>query len=80
MLSQLNVDVPTCDSRVRFCLLIIDSITSLYRTDFAGRGELAARQAHIGKFLRMLQRLADEVSKQRLNVSLPLPQLVFSME
>lgn len=44
----------------RFALLIVDSCTSLYRTDFAGRGELAARQTHLAKFLRMLQRLADE--------------------
>ena len=33
----------------------------MYRTDFSGRGELSARQAHLGKFLRTLQRLADEV-------------------
>ena len=45
----------------RFCLLIVDSATALYRTDFSGRGELSARQAHLGKFLRTLQRLADEV-------------------
>ena len=45
----------------RFSLLIVDSCTSLYRTDFAGRGELAARQTHLAKFLRTLQRLADEL-------------------
>lgn len=39
----------------------MDSATSLYRTDFAGRGELSARQMHLAKFLRTLQRLADEV-------------------
>ncbi|OLL26693.1 DNA repair protein rhp51 [Neolecta irregularis DAH-3] len=44
----------------RFSLLVIDSATSLYRTDFAGRGELSARQTHLAKFLRLLQRLADE--------------------
>ncbi|ELU41506.1 Rah1 [Rhizoctonia solani AG-1 IA] len=44
----------------RFALLIVDSCTNLYRTDFSGRGELSARQAHLGKFLRVLQRLADE--------------------
>jgi len=41
--------------------LIVDSATALYRTDFSGRGELAARQMHLAKFLRFLQRLADEV-------------------
>jgi hypothetical protein len=44
----------------RFSLLIVDSLTSLYRTDFAGRGELSARQGHLAKFLRSLMRLADE--------------------
>jgi DNA repair protein RAD51 len=46
---------------VRFCLLIVDSCTALYRSDYTGRGELSARQSHLGKFLRTLQRLADEV-------------------
>lgn len=45
----------------RFSLLIIDSCTALYRTDFSGRGELSARQGHLAKFLRTLMRLADEV-------------------
>jgi DNA repair protein RAD51 len=44
----------------RFSLLIVDSLTALYRTDFSGRGELGARQMHLAKFLRNLQRLADE--------------------
>lgn len=52
----------TPDDRCRFCLLVVDSCTALYRTDFSGRGELSARQNHLGKFLRTLQRLADEVS------------------
>uniref|UniRef100_A0A2M4BT56 DNA repair protein RAD51 homolog n=1 Tax=Anopheles marajoara TaxID=58244 RepID=A0A2M4BT56_9DIPT len=44
----------------RYALIIVDSATSLYRTDYCGRGELAARQGHLAKFLRMLLRLADE--------------------
>ncbi|KAF8534758.1 Rad51-domain-containing protein [Trichophaea hybrida] len=47
-------------TETRFSLLVVDSATSLYRTDFNGRGELSARQAHLAKFMRMLQRLADE--------------------
>jgi DNA repair protein RAD51 len=47
-------------SESRFSLLIVDSLTSLYRTDFSGRGELSARQMHLAKFLRALLRLADE--------------------
>lgn len=38
----------------------MDSATSLYRTDYAGRGELSARQMHLGRFLRTLLRLSDE--------------------
>jgi DNA repair protein RAD51 len=30
------------------------------RTDFTGRGELSSRQMHLAKFMRTLQRLADE--------------------
>lgn len=58
---SLAVLIPTFRSPARFSLLIVDSVTSLYRTDFSGRGELSARQMHLAKFLRMLQRLADEV-------------------
>mmetsp|Transcript_8777 Transcript_8777/g.28005 ORF Transcript_8777/g.28005 Transcript_8777/m.28005 type:complete len:336 (-) Transcript_8777:847-1854(-) len=44
----------------RFALLVVDSATALYRTDYSGRGELSARQMHLGRFLRGLLRLADE--------------------
>ena len=44
----------------RFVLLIVDSATALYRTDYSGRGELSARQMHLARFLRSLLRLADE--------------------
>lgn len=44
----------------RFALMVIDSATALYRTDYSGRGELSARQMHLAKFLRTLQRIADE--------------------
>lgn len=43
--------------------MIVDSATALYRTDYSGRGELSARQQHLGRFMRMLLRLADEVNK-----------------
>jgi len=45
----------------RYALIIVDSATALYRTDYVGRSELAARQAHLARFLRLLLRLADEV-------------------
>lgn len=47
-------------SQDRYALLIVDSATALYRTDYTGRGELAARQQHMAQFLRLLQRIADE--------------------
>jgi DNA repair protein RAD51 len=47
-------------SESRYALLVVDSATALYRTDYSGRGELAPRQMHLGRFLRLLQRLADE--------------------
>ena len=51
-----------CSVCCRYSLLIVDSATALYRTDYSGRGELSARQMHLGRFLRTLLRLADEVS------------------
>jgi hypothetical protein len=44
----------------RFALVVVDSATGLYRSEFNGRGELAARQIQLGRFLRALQKLADE--------------------
>ena len=43
----------------KFALLVVDSATALYRTDFSGRGELSARQMSLAKFLRNLQKIAD---------------------
>ena len=48
----------------RYALLIVDSATALYRTDYSGRGELSARQMHLARFLRTLLRLADEVRRK----------------
>ena len=44
----------------KFSLLIVDSATALYRTDYSGRGELSTRQMNLAKFLRNLQKIADE--------------------
>jgi len=40
-------------------LLIIDSITSHFRAEYIGRGELASRQQKLNRHLHALQRLAD---------------------
>ncbi|KAJ1680240.1 recombinase rad51 [Spiromyces aspiralis] len=58
--TSLLVQASAMMAESRFSLLIVDSAMALYRTDFSGRGELAARQMHLARFLRMLLRLADE--------------------
>jgi len=40
-------------------LIIVDSLTSHFRADFVGRGELAPRQQKLNKHLHTLQKLAD---------------------
>merc|ERR1719293_578867 len=47
-----------CESR--YALLVVDSATGLFRTDYTGRGELADRQQALNRYLRKLQRIADE--------------------
>ncbi|GAV70987.1 Rad51 domain-containing protein, partial [Cephalotus follicularis] len=59
--SRLLLEAASMMVETRFALMIVDSATALYRTDFSGRGELSARQMHLAKFLRSLQKLADEV-------------------
>jgi DNA repair protein RAD51 len=44
----------------RYALLVVDSATALFRTDYMGRGELSERQMQIGQFLRQLTRMAEE--------------------
>ena len=58
--SQLLVQASAMMAESRFAVLVVDSATALYRTDYSGRGELSARQMHLARFLRTLQRLADE--------------------
>lgn len=57
---QLLIQATALMAESRYGLLIVDSAMALYRTDYVGRGELAVRQNNLGKFLRCLQRLADE--------------------
>ena len=57
---NLLVQASAMMAESRHALLIVDSATALFRTDFSGRGELAERQQLLGQFMRQLQRLADE--------------------
>ena len=54
-------------------LLIVDSITSLFRSEFVGRGTLAARQQKLNKHIHDLQRLAD-----RYNIAIYITNQVMS--
>lgn len=58
--SALLIQASAMMAESRYALLIVDSATALYRTDYSGRGELSARQMHLARYLRSLQRLADE--------------------
>lgn len=58
--NALLIQASAMMSEQRYAVLIVDSATALYRTDFSGRGELSARQMHLARFLRTLLRLADE--------------------
>eukprot|EP00727_Mastigamoeba_balamuthi_P011266 m51a1_g6762 Meiotic recombination protein DMC1 putative (340) ;mRNA; r:95797-97108 len=41
-------------------LLVMDSVTSLFRVEFSGRGELAERQQKLGRMLSRLMKIAEE--------------------
>jgi DNA repair protein RAD51 len=56
--TQLLCEAAMLMAEQRFGLLVVDSATGLYRTDYSGRGELSARQMHMAKFLRALSKLA----------------------
>lgn len=57
---ELLADAAALMSDSRYALLIVDSATALFRSDFVGRGELSDRQIQLGQFLRQLTRLAEE--------------------
>ncbi|EPR64493.1 DNA repair protein RAD51, putative [Toxoplasma gondii ME49] len=56
---ELLMEASAMMAESRFALLIVDSATALYRSEYTGRGELASRQTHLCRFLRCLQRIAD---------------------
>jgi meiotic recombination protein DMC1 len=59
---QMNI-IPLVAAKMSedtYRVLVIDSITALFRADFSGRGELAERQQKLQKHLSMLTKLADE--------------------
>lgn len=46
---QLLIQASAMMAESRYALVIVDSATALFRTDFSGRGELAARQQELAK-------------------------------
>ncbi len=43
-----------------FRLVIVDSVISLFRVEFSGRGELAERQQKLGQYLSKLVKISEE--------------------
>ncbi|XP_032221698.1 DNA repair protein RAD51 homolog B [Nematostella vectensis] len=58
--TKLLLEASAMMAETRYSLLVVDSATALYRTDYSGRGELSARQMHMARFLRTLLQRADE--------------------
>jgi len=57
---QLLTQASAMMAESRYALIVVDSATALFRTDYQGRGELAERQQNLAQFMRQLQRLANE--------------------
>jgi DNA repair protein RadA len=60
-------------------LIVIDSVTALFRSEYSGRGELASRQQKLNKHLHSLQRLADvyNVAVYITNQVMTRPDILF---
>ncbi len=59
MLLSEKIDSLIREKKINVKLVVIDSLTSLFRTEYAGRGTLATRQQKLNRHLHTLQRLAD---------------------
>ena len=59
---QMKLLVYVCAKMVddQFRVLVIDSISALFRVDFSGRGELSERQQKLGQHMSQLIKLAEE--------------------
>ncbi|ELP87968.1 meiotic recombination protein dmc1, putative [Entamoeba invadens IP1] len=57
---DLLVEIAARMAEDRFRLLIVDSVTSLFRVDFSGRGELSERQQKLGKMMNRLIKISEE--------------------
>ncbi|ETO07493.1 DNA repair protein [Reticulomyxa filosa] len=46
-------------SESRYALVVVDSATALFRSEYIGRGELSVRQQMLGRFMRELLHICD---------------------
>ncbi|KAF5832633.1 Rad51-like protein, partial [Dunaliella salina] len=57
---ELLISVAALMAEDPFKLLVVDSLTSNFRSDFCGRGELAERQQKLGQMLNRLRKISEE--------------------
>ncbi len=57
---QLLQQVAAKMAEDQYRLIVVDSATSLFRTDFSGRGELSERQQKLAQYMSALLKLAEE--------------------
>ena len=48
---QLLYQASAMMAETRYALVVVDSATALFRTDYSGRGELASRQQELAKYV-----------------------------
>lgn len=58
---QLLQDARPVLAQDRYALVIVDSCTHLFRSDYAGFNQLQARQSSLSNFLNTLKRIAMDV-------------------
>ena len=59
MLLAEKIDSLIREKKMNIKIVIVDSLTSLFRTEYTGRGTLATRQQKLNRHLHTLQKLAD---------------------
>ena len=62
----------------KYALIIVDSVTALFRVDFSGRGELAERQQKLGLFMSRLMKLSEEFNVCVLSVFVHTRKIIFT--
>jgi len=70
---------PEIIQKKRIKLIVVDSLMSLFRSDYTGRGELASRQQKLNRHLHTLQKIADihNVSVYVTNQVMANPAILF---